>query len=597
MITKTNISISQKKGICNQTTKDRPVYFIFYLAIFATLSSIILPNNVRSELKFPNSPGSTTHFILVDIYPNKSAAYNACVNRGISLGWDTPYCHEHNTNPFRDREITGPIRVFEAGWITHAGTPFHLIEYIYPLYYISSGNNDITGCEGNPCDPATGKKFQSEIDYSSVNGLTLNRSYQSQKNYDQFDSFGFFWRHNYSSRIEKNAYPYRYAETVGIKSSFYTSEIEACENGWGQIKTQAYRGLLSTATATYQDGYCQIKVNGNIKAYLTIEPTIGVPIANRIHSDIITLTRSDATVLKFLKQADIWVNLDNIPVKLKNTATGWQFTDQNNTIELYDDEGKITSSTTIQGRTTTYSYLENGSLGTVIDPNGRSLEFTYDSVNLITSVTTPQGIISYRYDEKKNLQYVDYPDGTTRLYHYENTTYPHHLTGITDETGNRYASWTYHPDGKTASSEHAGGTQKVTFAYNANGTTTVNGALEDTRTYHFTVQNGALRIANINGDRCHTCSNGHMKERTYDDNGFLSSYTDWQGNITTYTRDTSGLELSRTEASGTSEARTITTEWNTEYRLPVKVIQSGNVTDYTYDTQGRLISQTMRSVQ
>lgn len=601
MMRKTKISYFHKK-IKVFGPKFNYMFFsyLFIKSVFASvLSCFLLINNVNAELIIPQPPpNSTTHFMRFDIFPDRVSAYDACVNMAVSLGWASPYCHSHTSNPLNDREFEGSFGVMEAGWVVQGGLPFYLIEYMYPLYYVSSGNNNITGCEGNPCDPATGKKFQSEVDYSSVNGsLTFNRYYHSQNSHDQFDSFGFFWRHNFSSRIEKNEYPHRYAEKVGKQSSYYSSEIEACENGWGQIKTEAYRGLLSTAVAAYHEGVCQLKINENVKANLTIEPTVGVPIGNRNNTKLITLTRSDGTVFKFRQQLGIWVNLENVPVKLTNITTGWQYTDLDNTVALYNVDGKITSSTTIQGRTTTYSYHKNGSLDTVTDPNGRSLVFTYDSSNLITSVTTPQGIISYRYDENNNLEYVDYSDGTTRQYHYENINYPHHLTGITDEKGKRFASWAYHPDGKVASSEHAGGAEKVTFVYNANGTTTVNGALGEIRTYHFTIQNGALRVSNITGDECRTCGNGYMKERTYDSNGYLSSYTDWQGNITTYTHDATGLELSRTEASGTPEARTITTEWHSDYRLPIKVTHAGKVTDYSYDSQGRLLSQTTRSAQ
>jgi YD repeat-containing protein len=75
----------------------------------------------------------------------------------------------------------------------------------------------------------------------------------------------------------------------------------------------------------------------------------------------------------------------------------------------------------------------------------------------------------------------------------------------------------------------------------------------------------------------------------------MTSKTDWQGNVTSYTRDSRGLELSRTEANGTPEARTITTEWHSNYRLPVKITEPGKITEYTYDAQGRQLSRTVRN--
>jgi len=44
---------------------------------------------------------------------------------------------------------------------------------------------------------------------------------------------------------------------------------------------------------------------------------------------------------------------------------------------------------------------------------------------------------------------------------YENQDFPHHLTGITDENGDRYAVWSYDSDGRAISSEHAQTTSPV----------------------------------------------------------------------------------------------------------------------------------------
>ena len=82
---------------------------------------------------------------------------------------------------------------------------------------------------------------------------------------------------------------------------------------------------------------------------------------------------------------------------------------------------------------------------------------------------------------------------------------------------------------------------------------------------------------------------------TYDLNGYLASKTDWKGVTTNYSYDLArNLEIRRTEAVGTPEERTITTEWHPDYRLRTRVVEPGRETLYSYDAQGRLTGKTVR---
>ena len=68
---------------------------------------------------------------------------------------------------------------------------------------------------------------------------------------------------------------------------------------------------------------------------------------------------------------------------------------------------------------------------------------------------------------------------------------------------------------------------------------------------------------------------------------------DYFTRVTTYfVHDDTGLELLRTEAVGTPQERTISTEWNDTLRLPVKVTTPTSVTQFTYDEQGNRLSRT-----
>ncbi|MWK60060.1 RHS repeat protein [Pseudomonas otitidis] len=175
-------------------------------------------------------------------------------------------------------------------------------------------------------------------------------------------------------------------------------------------------------------------------------------------------------------------------------------------------------------------------------------------------------------------------------YHYEDSRNPNLLTGITDERGIRYATWTYDDQGRAISSEHAGGAEKVTVAYNADGSSTVTNALGKRTTYRFQTIQGIRRITAIEGEPSANCPNSNATF-TYDDRGLVKTRTDNKGNVTTFDYNERGLEVSRTEAYGTPQARTVITEWHPTLFLPVTITEPDRTTRYSYDVQGRLTGQ------
>jgi YD repeat-containing protein len=242
----------------------------------------------------------------------------------------------------------------------------------------------------------------------------------------------------------------------------------------------------------------------------------------------------------------------------------------------------LTGPTTRQGLVTNFAYDANHNLTQVTGTFGHSLTFSYDSDRHVTEMTTPNGDV-YTYDyfysyvlARGILSAVTYPDGSKRKYVYENSSLPRALTGIIDEKGKRFATYTYSTSafkGYALSSEHAGGVDKTTLAYSYSGTgypmTKVTDARGNEHTYTFKNQFNFIKVTALSGKPVQT-SGG--KAFTYDANGFIASRTDWNNNVTTYTHDTRGNETSRTEANDTTLARTITTTWHPSYNLPTRVV-------------------------
>ena len=288
-------------------------------------------------------------------------------------------------------------------------------------------------------------------------------------------------------------------------------------------------------------------------------------------------------------------NLTDRIVRLTDSSgalSSWNFINSSDeSVEAYDANGRLLSITSRSGLVQTLSYDASGHVSSVSDAFGRSLTFGYDTSGRLSSMTDPAGgLYAYAYDSNNNLSTVTYPDGRVRTYLYENVTYTHALTGIVDEKNSRFATFSYDPDGRAVTSEHAGGANRITLTFNPDATTTEVDALNTSRTYNFQtvfriVKNTGLSQPCVNG--CGAAASAS----TYDSNGFLASSTDWNGNRTNYTHDTRGLETSRVEGltsagATTPQTRTITTQWHANFRLPVQVAEPLRIASYVYNGDG-----------
>lgn len=254
---------------------------------------------------------------------------------------------------------------------------------------------------------------------------------------------------------------------------------------------------------------------------------------------------------------------------------------------------------------------------------GRSLSFRYYANKRVADMTDPAGNkYVYGYDASNNLASVVYPDSTPadltdnpkRLYLYNETgltpgDLPHALTGIVDENNVRFVTWSYDVLGKAATSEYASGVEKIRLSYGTNpstgdSTTIVTDAVGVSRTYEFQKIVGILKNKSIlqpGGSG----SSPAASNLTYDANGNVSTRTDFNGNQTRYSYDLSrNLETSKTEGltsagASTPLTRTSQTEWHANFRLPTKISEAvgtpeQRVTQFSYDpSSGNVLSKTI----
>ena len=308
--------------------------------------------------------------------------------------------------------------------------------------------------------------------------------------------------------------------------------------------------------------------------------------------DVITAKRANGKILSFLVSDGVINSPSQRTEQLILTDDGYQLRLAGNAVENYTAEGELQSIRYANGSVHTLTYDDNDII--IAHKNDR-LILTVDSGNVARATLPDNSIIDYSYVRQGDvvqLTTVTYPDGTTRTYLYENTTFPHYITGILDENGNRISSVAYDDQGRAISSEVGelgSGIERSQIEYHDDGTRTVTNALGKKNTYHFTQFNGEYKMTQVEGHASDNCASANQAY-TYDTNGFMASKTDWNGNVTTYVHNDRGLETSRTEASGTPQARTITTEWHATFNLRTKTTEPERETVFTYDAQGRLTS-------
>ncbi|HEU5381324.1 MAG TPA: RHS repeat-associated core domain-containing protein [Ktedonobacteraceae bacterium] len=326
-----------------------------------------------------------------------------------------------------------------------------------------------------------------------------------------------------------------------------------------------------------------------------------------VSSTSVTAERADGQVLSFTSNGTAWVGDSDVDVALTQSGTGagstWKLTDQNDVTETYTQlaSGEALLSTIVDrdGYTQTLTYNSSNQLTSVSDSFGRSLALTYAG-GLLNTVTTPDGlIITYTYgssgltpgvnDRLASVSYSTNPVTSQSYSYVQNFA----LSSVTDENGNTYASWTYDSANRGLTSQMGSGATLMTITYNdGDGSRTVTNALGETETYTFTTLQGVPKVSGI--DRAATSTVAAARETfTYDNNGYMASATDWNGNVTRYTNDAHGQPTTIVVAAGTAQQQTTTISYDTIFvHLPHQMIAPRLTTTFTYDSSGNLLTQT-----
>jgi|GEM_PF-3600502 len=302
-----------------------------------------------------------------------------------------------------------------------------------------------------------------------------------------------------------------------------------------------------------------------------------------------------------------------------------------------------------EGYTQTFDYNADGSLASITDNYGRQATFEYNVTawrvangveNDIVVDDIPYDIVRYqsggesvvRQAELGTLKRINFPDGTyteysydsvdaynaywgkkerlleatkfdpsgteihKEVYHYEDERIPYALTGVTDDAGIRFATWSYDEQGRANMSEHAGGVDRVDIVTNfengvrSSSTREVTNALGHTKTYNVGTRSSTYSVSSMQGEGTADVKPTNETYRYIPGTGGLLSKEDPLSRQQSRTSNSRGLTLSKIYAEGTSEEFIATYEWHPRFNRPTQTVMPGLTTDYVYDDEGRIRS-------
>ncbi|MEN1834421.1 DUF6531 domain-containing protein [Pseudomonas lijiangensis] len=312
-----------------------------------------------------------------------------------------------------------------------------------------------------------------------------------------------------------------------------------------------------------------------------------------VGADFVVLVRSDGRESLF-KLADGKYSSATDLGSLIATDTGWTFKSLDGSVMSFSESGQLTKVVSPQGLV--HNVSRDKYNVTVTNEFGQSVKFADDILGQLKALESGDTKIQYAYQAQRLTGLSKNVSGltSTRSYHYEDARNAGLLTGITDERGVRFATWSYDDRGRAISSQHSGGAGLTQIVYNEDGSSSVTNELGKTMVYRYKQIEGVKRIIAIEGEPTPNCPASNSTY-TYNSQGQILTKTDAKGQITNYSYNARGLEVSRTEAAGTAVARTTSTEWHPDRSLPVKVIEPNRITEYSYDSQGRELTRQVTS--
>jgi len=253
--------------------------------------------------------------------------------------------------------------------------------------------------------------------------------------------------------------------------------------------------------------------------------------------------------------------------------TGQQYWFQN------EQENRLDQIVDRFGNATSFD-LSSGLLDSVTSPSGRTISFSYDGDNRISSATDSAGrTVNYVYNAAGYLSEVDYPDATNEKYAYDATG---ELLTITDRRGNVSLTnqWV---SGRVSQQTFADNTTvKLTYVMGADGYSTKTTVTEPNGTVNVTTFDASTHYPLTETVAFGTPS-AQTTTYTRDAVGNTTSVVDSLGRKATMVYDAVGNMTTLTALAGTPQATTELFTYSSDLSLVTSITDPlGHITHFDY---------------
>lgn len=281
---------------------------------------------------------------------------------------------------------------------------------------------------------------------------------------------------------------------------------------------------------------------------------------------------------------------------------GWIYTHPDLTVETFDRRGQLVRRANANGQAFTLHYETVGSGGPkgltrIQDPQGRELRIGYNKQGRINNLTTPDGgRIHYDHrdtvtNDDYDLLSAQYADGRRIQYLYDERDHTnkkdHKLTGIVGGDGKRFSTYSYDVFGRARRSSRGDDLEWTELRDSSD--TSVSVTHKDKRQFELWKTSSIEGRTRLSSRAKSIRGLTRTRSFTYLESGLVGRQTDYLAVPTTYEYDEQrGLEVKRTEAAGTTVARTIVTTWHPAMDRPTRIDDGAHWTEFTYDDNGNL---------
>lgn len=303
----------------------------------------------------------------------------------------------------------------------------------------------------------------------------------------------------------------------------------------------------------------------------------------------------------------VWKAADSQNLLFEDTAGYWQLQRDNSSFEVYNEVGYLQqvsfgakptviiqdeNAISLQPSGVAHNYKYTGNkISQLLHTNGDQLIFSWAGERVSSTLDSASNEYRFSYNLQGMLNQINFPDGSYKTYHYEDSRKLGALTGISLK-GVRYAWYSYNEQGRAIESRHFEGTDKHSFEYSA-AQTKVTNPLDKLTTYHYTDLQSD-KLARIERQQSSYCAGG-AQVYSYDSQSRKETVTDWNGNTTRFTYYDNDKIAIITEADGTALARQTLYEWQPEGNKLTAIERDGMRQSFSYDTRGNLTAETLAS--